>query len=330
MNNSPNARPAFSLETAINPGVSPDDEKNALDTIGEPVAVIESSIPNQFIDDLDRLLNEVIEENQTAKVSLYKYDNNTAGTEKSFIFEWENEIPSAHKIGLQFGSGRYMIIITVPKSKKYPDGRIPRRLKIHEYYDKLKKINDERNVFQVAPMSLQPINEPVQVNTSEQFSGAMGMIKEVMSMIVPLLQLQKQEQPAPAPIVDLTPILMQSYQMTQEVLKKNLLDTQKIYKDIVSQNVNDDDDEGESAAMEQIQKPSMLEKLQPLIDQFLPLILGSGPKAAAVTEIVKAAPLFKQILSDKNQLSEMIKEFDQKIGKPETDKLLKKLKVVRS
>jgi hypothetical protein len=77
------------------------------------------------------------------------------------------------------------------------------------------------------------------------------------------------------------------------------------------------------------EKPSIIDQFGPIIQQWLPLLLGGGPKAAAAGAIVQTVPQVQQIMKDKFQLRKIIAYLDQSNGPDKTDKLLAALKIQR-
>jgi hypothetical protein len=266
----------------------------------------------------------------TPKLYLYKFDNPNDGKGKKLISRWENsEVPDEHGIGLMFGSGKYLMIATLPGLKK--NNVKAWTFAIHPYYDELRRnqqiAGNPPTVqgFPTIPTPLKVFTEPqpAQPNPTEM---GLRMVREVIQMLSPLLA-----QPKSGNTVDNAgALMMQNYQMMQEVLKGNLVSNTKLYADMAKMARDgvppaDDTDEDEDEPEAQ----SIIEKIMPMLQEWLPVLLGEGPKARAAVATVKALPQFQELKGNPGELSRVVAYLDKTEGKEKADKLLKRLKVNR-
>lgn len=262
---------------------------------------------------------ESISEN-TVKLYLYKFDSPT-GQDKSLIFQYSDDIPDLHTIGMTHGSGRYLMIATSPI--KNAQGKKPVRsfrFKIHAHYDELR-----RNMAP-SPLSMPMLygarmagGNQAGGNPTEVMQAGLSMVSEVVKLLAPLLVAGRSNNTP-----DMSEIMMRQYGVMSEVMKNSLLETNKIYSEIAAKNrelVDNEEDEGE--------EKNMLEKLIPLFSEFIPLLTGKGIKSNMAVQAVKSLPDFAKVITDKKEIGKIISYLDNKEGKEKTDIVLKRLGISR-
>ena len=272
-------------------------------------------------------------DNQCAKITLYKYDNPLSGKDKSQINEWENYVPSRHEVGLDYGSGRYTIFCGVQGNKREGKKNLvkSRTFRLHSNYDELKRKRDlEKNSSIVQPNNLVPVNHTV--NSGLDLKALILAVKELAPVIKSIIPSNNSQPQA----FDMSPFLMQSFTMVQEVLKKSLFDQQKMIAEIrkfqvaTDREIREESGDNEEEGREEMNETqSLIEKYAPLALEFLPMVLGDTPQSQILVKTLRALPLFKEINSDPEIKAEWIEELEKTVGKNKTDQFLKKINIQR-
>lgn len=244
---------------------------------------------------------------------LYKYDNYDSGDAKAFIKKFQDcDPPDEDLIGRQYGGGRYLLMLTLPPPRGKRRG-ITRlyRFRVHPSFTR----SDEGTL----PVQRLPVFQQPQGNG---ISEALNMLERIMVMIVPLFNRPRDE--------NIQDILRENYlsmnQVMQSQLQENLsllTDYQRNIADL-GERVNEqgtipEDDDG----------PGLMEQFGPLLNQWIPILLGGGPQAKVASAAVQSVPQVRNILQDKIQLRKIIRALDSERGPVETDKLLQVLKIKR-
>jgi len=265
-------------------------------------------------EDLKRWIAEKNAENKEFVVYLYKFDNPVTGRLKSLIDQYENEIPDQHTIGLTHGGGRYYMLIAVHEGGKRTLTNT-RWVRIHKRYDELRIKN------QVAAL---PAPVPVPANNMDGMEYAFKMFQAVIGTLTPLLSRQ-------LPAVDPMQQAFTAYNLTKNVLKDSLMDTQNLYKEMAKKQIGIDDGGGADAPFfDEGREPekSLLEKLIPLAEAFLPLLLKNDLQAKAASATIRALPQFKEVVNSP-QLQKIIEYVDKKEGVKNADIILRNLGIKR-
>lgn len=244
---------------------------------------------------------------------LYKYDSNT-GNAKAFIHKYNAvEPPDEDTIGRTFGSGRYLVILAIPRCEKAPKGYMRSyQIKIHAYYDTLRQ----------APAA--PAAPAIIQQSGNNFADAFDMIAKIVAIITPLLQ--KAQSPA---IPDMSTMLFKTYETTNEVLQKSMIENVKGLGQLQRKMMQLENGEMNVETEVDEEETSLIESLKPLIIEWLPKLIGDSPQSKAVQTMVKTAPQFKQIVNNKREFKTLVAYLDQNQGKEVTDKLLSSLKLKR-
>jgi len=238
--------------------------------------------------------------------TLYKYDNQIKG--KQFVCDVKhNEMISMHDVGVSFGSGEYRYLVSFPPETHLPPKAF--RFNIHKVYDKYGG-------------SATAETQRPQVSS---FNESLAMLKAFAEIIKGMMP------PPPPPPKDPFEIMTGAYQATQHILKRNLEETSQIMKEAAEaraqiNNNNDDDDDEKGGSQEKI---GMLQLFMPMIEKYIPLLLGKGSAAEATAETIKALPQFQDLIKNKSDLQAVVKAVESKIGKKETAEILEKLSINR-
>lgn len=254
---------------------------------------------------------------------LYKFDNAQSGNQKALISKFtDTDPPDEDQIGKKFGSGRYLVIMAISPCDKAPEGLMRAYpVRIHPYYDTLR--TEQLPAVQQPAAQTTIIQQPVN-NMRESFE----MITQLITALSPLFAAKQQQQQQ---IPDINSILFKTFENTQEVLKKNMLDNVKVATDLQRKLIAVERGEIENMQTDTEEtEPSLLEQFKPLIMEWLPKIIADNPQAKALQQVVKQAPQFKQIVSNKQEFKTLVAYLDSTQGKERTDKLLSTLKLKRS
>lgn len=268
---------------------------------------------------IQEFLNKIDLEEREPVFYLYKYEDYKTGEQKSFIAKYRDcEPPDEDTIGCEHGSGRYLLCLNIPptnqsKDNSSNDGKMRvYRFRVHARYDKIKR--DRENSL------LQPVQSPSQIinqiqPTGPNFSDAFAMIEKVFSMMAPILNRPKDE--------SAQEVMRSSYGMINEIVKQNVSDSMKLIGDIQRNALM----KGEPVepVIEQENEPSLLEQFAPILNEWLPKLLGGGPQGKAVSQVVQMTPQFQQVMKDKVELNRIIKYLKETRGEKEAEQILSAL-----
>ncbi len=243
--------------------------------------------------------------NAECKAKLYCF--NKEG-QREFIKQYTGEVPSWDQIGVQYGSGRFEIIMTVFREgiRKV----FSRKMYLHESYNNRMLSEVSQNGQQI-------------VHVGGNNGNSLSMIKELMSMIVPLLSISQQQNNSTP---DFTEVMMKNYDMMQKVMQRNLTDNAQFYNDMQRSNMGltevVENDEESTGVM------GMINTIMPMLEKFLPLILGKpNPVQQMTIEAVKKTPEFLRIAKDQRNIKYLASFIDKKHGQDTTKKLLSRFKL---
>jgi len=261
-------------------------------------------------------------EQQTAKVYLYKFDDPKTGNAKALVDSWENEIPEQHEIGLQHGSGRYLLMITIPGGEKQKRGIRGWRFRLHPHYDELRAAY-MREQAMIAPQGPYPF--PARGGNGQQadpLSAGLDAVGKLVGVLAPLLTARQQDNGGG----NMAGLMMQMYKGMGDVMKASARENVEFYGDLQRQiaGLPAPSEEGED-----MEEKGMLERVIPLLAEYVPVMLGKGPGAKATAATVRQLPMFKQVVKSKAELTRIVSYMDQKYGPEQTDTLLARLHVTR-
>ena len=273
-------------------------------------------------------------ENTQATCTLYKFDNPATGEDKSQCGQWVDEIPDAHSVGMTYGPGRYLLLVTLPRTRT-GDRPGPRaikgyRFRIHPYYEELRRRamwGDPSPFSGPGPRPHVPGAMAPPPGPDASISAGLSMVREVLAIVSPLLKRQDN-----GGGLDYPALMMRNYDLMNTVMRKNLLESQSLIADGLRAKMEGgamDGGEGGTATVEEAAEPSILEQIIPLLDKFVPIILGRGPQAVVASQAVRALPQFQKVTKDKGEFQKIVAHLDKAIGKGKVDGLLKRLKLSR-
>jgi hypothetical protein len=293
-------------------GEIPENEnQDIIEELDEKDIIVNLSYVDRINDFMQR--NDLLESGPV--YYLYKFDNAQSGEGKSFLSKFtDTDPPDEDFIGKTFGSGRYMIVVAIPVCDKAPKGFMRAyRIKIHPYYDTLKK-----------EIAAPPAAAPTFIQApGASLTETIEVLKTLITAIAPLMA-QKQESP------DFSTMLFRNYEITSKVLEKNMLENVKNQSELQRKMLSmGNGEEMGNATQTDEEEPGLIEQLKPMIMEWLPTLIGNNTQAKAVQQMVKAAPQFKQIVTNKKDFKTLVAYLDQEKGKEITDKILFNLKLKR-
>jgi hypothetical protein len=287
------------------------DEINTIEEFSGDDSQIEISVTQKIS---EFLAKQKIDEDQPS-FYLYKYDDYRTGEGKSLINKYRDcDPPDEDDIGKEFGSGRYLLVMAIPRQLNGKGLMRAYRFRVHPRYDS----------FIQKQKVLEPVRE-IQtqvVQSGPTFNDAFGMIERVLSIVSPLLNRPRDE--------NVQNVLTQSYSTMGEMMKKSLMDQFRMMSELQKTMLIP----GETMPTTTIEEerevsPSILETLGPLLTEWLPKLLGGGPQAQVVQAAVKHSPQFQQILKDKVELNKIISYLKETQGEEKTDQILAALNIVK-
>lgn len=260
-------------------------------------------------------------EHLTVTVTLYKFDNADGGDAKQQCGQWENNIPDPHQIGLTYGAGRYLILTTFPRGQKQQRGIKGYRIRLHPHYDKLQQEHAAKAAG-FGPGGYPPMMHHVVPPSKNPMTEGLDAVAKLVGIIAPLL-IQKNSGGG-----DIGAFMLNSYKSMSQLLKESTMENIRNMNEAARLALADKAEEGEnlSGATEE---PNTLERLAPLLAEYVPILLGQGKGATATVTALKQLPQYKKLLRNKSELDKVIDHLDKTLGTAKTDRLLAKLKVTR-
>lgn len=224
------------------------------------------------------------------RVELLKYTKGINGRRKKVTcFQWDSEVPSKHEIGTMFGGGKYVLFITA-KKQYLEDGKPKTKclgrtyeFNLSEYYDKM--INSEKT------------EKP-----NNSLSESIGIIEKIVTLFLPFVNAQNK-----SPSQE----MVQMYSAMNQIMKRQAMDNLEFMKTI--QNTTDDSIDTEEGSGVDYTKI-----IQPLIEKFLPLILGGNK---TVINQIKKNETFKNVTSNGKQLDSVKKSIVRLVGDEKSKKI---------
>lgn len=254
---------------------------------------------------------------------LYQYDNYHSGKQKSLIDKfYQTAPPDEHDIGIEYGSGRFILILVMPISVKHPDGLMRAyRFRVNQIYDKRSVRKGSGSEQPVPPSMPQQFSPPVPVqNNQAPMLEAFTMIEKIISVIAPLLN-RPQQQQNPDGVQD---VIKDTYAVVSEVMKNSMVENFKMIQDMQRNQIEFMDDKEDKRRTDP-PEPSFLEKIAPLLQEWLPKLLKDDAQSKVVQGLIKNVPQVKEILSDQSQLTAVVNYLVETEGVESTAKVLQNL-----
>lgn len=276
-----------------------DSENNG---IGSASVIVDDS---EYI--VDVAINEYVANEEVAEYTtiIYKYMDEV-GKRRQQINKMYNEVPDSHSLGLQFGSGHYLIIVC--GARRGPDGK-----PINRSFDiRLGKSYDEYRRSQ-SPVSQQVVphhNGGNSIDVATMMNFALVLVEKMRPVAVP--------QSAPVAALP-TETMTTMYQNMNRLMFEQARDTRKMLSEIR-------EEEGEPEPVKQEDSNDFAKQIIDLIKSVLPAMLN--PMIARTTvNAAKRTPQYKQIANDPNLRSQVIDGLKRDIGDQKTNEVLKTFKL---
>jgi len=244
----------------------------------------------------------------TIRTYVYKYENATTGDLKVQCDRIDGEdIPDPHQVGLLYGSGRYLMIVSIPDGTGQQKKMRALRFRLHSRYDEMLK-------SRVAAVAVSAVPAAPAVNG---LRDGIDLIKSVVEVLKPLLDTRQASGP------DVSKLLEGNYNMMAGVLSRSLASSQELIDQVNRAKI-----ENAPQSVEP-DEPDFLVKIMPLVEKFLPLILGGGAGAAGTAAVIRGIPEVAKVVNNAGELRRVVSWLDGRIGAEKCNTVLKALKVRR-
>lgn len=285
----------------------------------EPAEEIETHA--EEIDDNDNH-DDVSEWLETANAAAYGYKAvlyRIRDRKKCIVWEYRNELPGIHDIGIKFGGGSYeMYIVINSKDKK-------NRVKIRRF-----NLDDHYNSIAAAMPTTQT---PAISGNGGHIGESLAIIKEVIAALQPIMNKN--------PLLDMSQVAVQQFTMMQEIMRQSIKENMAMARAVIKReydDLNELDEEPEEipAPIPTTALPApasgetgkdLVESIIAALQPYLPKILGEGIDSAAIVNLIKALPQYQGIMSDRDNLKKLIAGFKTNFGEEKTKNLLEKFGV---
>lgn len=267
-------------------------------------------------DTVDQEFKNWLEENNYLDsgfiATLYKYDSPLGGVQKSICGQWGDTIPGEHEIGLTYGSGRYIMLCRVI-DQEGKNRIVSRKFRIHGHYDKLAANSEKVN----PATTYSGANFPIIQNAGNNLNQTISLMREIFAMISPLIN--KQTDP------NISGLLAETYKTVNHTMRESMLDNAQLYNDMVRKMGDMETIVETNEEVSSVQ--NIINTVAPLVEKFLPLILGKGPQSRMTIQGLKSLPEYSKIVNNENALRGLVSYIEKEKGKDIAGALLKKLKI---
>jgi hypothetical protein len=301
----------------------------------EDYEVFNAPARRQVDDIIDDYKAEALQRDTTPKATIYKYDNEKSGQDRTFTgYFTGDEIPNRHAIGLLYGSGRYAIHLDQPKGTAKQREQTDIIFRIHSIYDQHKATADaEKERKRIDAQKVDGINYNAGAMQAQSNAQPFQMMKEIFSMLLPVIKAATPPAAIAAPAVrPETPTdMFNSYQMMQKLLKTQLFDTAATFREFSRRYATAENIETVEGDEEpQQREPNIVEKIIEMIEPFFGLIAQKSEAAKITAMGLKAAPQFLEILNDPALCRLIVTHFDRTRGREKSDLALKNIGIDRA
>lgn len=270
--------------------------------------------------EIDRQLREWVSrenpESLTVLTYVYRYDNPTTGESKQLCDRVEGDIPDPHTIGQTYGSGRYMLMVSIPQGVNQDRAVKALRFRLHPRYDDMRRA---ATAAAAGASGAVPAALPVAaVAPASGLREGLEVVGMVLNMLRPLLESQRPAVP------DMSKLLEGQYDMMASVLKRSLADSQELIGEVQRARL-----EGQPREEDGGEESGFMDRIMPLVDRFLPVLLGGGAAGKAAAAAVSAMPEVKRVMENTGELRRVVTWLDKRQGREKTDRVLAALRVRR-
>jgi len=256
---------------------------------------------------------------------LYKYESDRSN-EHTFIDKYDpNYPPDEHEIGLKHGGGKYLIRLVVKKCTQFPKGttRIY-LLKIHKRYDELKEKREKKESVEIREREPVQVSQPNEKTTSNSTMEIITVVEKIVSLISPLIipLLTKKDEKKDATANAMAQIMKESYSQMGTMMRSTIEENYKMITELQRKNYENVETTFKNRNKSPESEESIVDKILPLISEYLPKILGNNVEAKLLQTGIKASDEFKALQNDKQQMEQLIYYILQQEGVEKTTKLL--------
>lgn len=275
-------------------------------------------------------------ENGSPVATLYKFTGET-GEAREQVDYYRGIFPSRHEVGLEYGPGRFILIIrntTAQKGAKSTSCRF----RLHESYLekslKFKRDKADRERPVLGPPNALPPALPAPQNGKESLLEAFTIVRsmqaDTLAMFKPILE--RILSPAAVPALPAPKSPFEDYALSRQIMKDSLKESmnmmammQKAMVDARSGTDPDPDDEEKLPD----EKQSMFERIIALAEPFINILAQNNLAAKMAAAGIKAAPQFREVIKDANLARRIITYVEQKEGPERASVALKNLGLAR-
>lgn len=256
------------------------------------------------------------------EISAYLYRLDATG-KRWLINKFSESIPDPDQIGRTYGPGRYALHIQAPGHRS-----TTAKMNIGDEYGNLP---GQSAANQGIPGSPVTVHVPPQADPMIAMRGSFHMMREMIEMFKPLLDTTKHA----APQNDLSAMMTSTMDVMGEMMKKSMRNTMELVSDIQRERIGVARLSGPGAAADeqmpqppQQDTPAWLDKFMPLIERFLPTLLGNGPGATVTAELIRSTAEYQELVSDRNRLAHVVNALESSFGPAKVRAALSRLGII--
>lgn len=218
-------------------------------------------------------------------IRVYRLGQNA---KKEFLSSYSGEIPTENDIGLSFGGGSFLLLI----SGKTIEGKSitnTRTFNIGSHFNQKKIENDRNKHLESFPhIPQQGININSQ-NIVETITGIIAAVTPLVAVLQPLFQRQ--------PNQTADKIMLNNMSTMNSIMKTNMMENSELYRDMQREMM----DLKEEQIPLEVETPLALilfEKFAPMLTDFIPKILGGGVQSNVLKGMIKGAKEFQELAAN--------------------------------
>lgn len=258
---------------------------------------------------------------------LYKFDNENS-SDHSFIDKYDPEVPpDEHEIGLKHGGGKYLIRLVVKKCTQFPKGTT--RIYIQKIHSRYNDLKEDREIKEKRKRRMEPEIETFVVPKTEEKTSKSAMellevAEKLITMITPLLLplLTKKDEKKDSTASAMAQIMKESFSQMGTMMRSNIEENYKMICDLQKRNYENVERTLKNRNEPSESETSVIDKVLPLISEYLPKLLGNDLQAKILQAGIKSSDDFKALQNDQQQMEQLIYYILQKEGVEKTTKLL--------
>lgn len=218
-------------------------------------------------------------------IRVYRLGQNA---KKEFLSSYSGEIPTENDIGLSFGGGSFLLLI----SGKTIEGKSitnTRTFNIGSHFNQKKIENDRNKHLESFPhIPQQGININSQ-NIVETITGIIAAVTPLVAVLQPLFQRQ--------PNQTADKIMLNNMNTMNSIMKTNMIENSELYRDM-QREMMDLKEEQRPLEVETPLALILFEKFAPMLTDFIPKILGGGVQSNVLKGMIKGAKEFQELAAN--------------------------------